>query len=139
MINYEIRRKVGLPLQENEKYLLNVLDSFQMELNSPINKEIQRQKLNEFIEIIKSFESTNRQLQLSGTTANNTLQNSNGNGSGSACTVVTKSGEVIDLSNLQEVQKSLREQQNAFKSLVGIINKDAKDLELIKRGMFKEK
>jgi hypothetical protein len=131
MINYEIRRKIGLPLQENEKYLLSVLESFQMELNSPINKEIQRQKLNEFVEIIKSFESTNRQLQLSGTA--NVIQSSN------ASTVTTKSGEVIDLSNLQDVQRSLREQQNAFKSLVGIINKDTKDLELIKKGMFKEK
>ena len=39
MINYEIRRKIGIPLQDNEKYLLNILDGFQVELNSPINKE----------------------------------------------------------------------------------------------------
>ena len=131
MINYEIRRKIGLPLQENEKYLLSVLESFQMELNSPINKEIHRQKLNEFLEIIKSFESANRHLQLSG--ASNLLQSSN------ATSVTTKSGEVIDFSNLSDVQKSLREQHKAFKSLVDIINKDMKDLEVIKKGLFKEK
>ena len=102
-----------------------------MELNSPINKEIHRQKLNEFLEIIKSFESANRHLQLSG--ASNLLQSSN------ATSVTTKSGEVIDFSNLSDVQKSLREQHKAFKSLVDIINKDMKDLEVIKKGLFKEK
>ena len=53
MINYEIRRKMGNPLQDNEKYLLNILDAFQIELSSPINKEIRRQKLNEFIDIMQ--------------------------------------------------------------------------------------
>jgi hypothetical protein len=135
MINYEIRRKLNLSLQENEKYLLSILDSFQMELNSPLNKEIQRQKLNDFVEIIKSYELTNRQQQLSGAltyTNNGALQSSKS-------TIVTRSGEIIDLSNLNEVQKSLREQHKAFKSLIDIINKDMKDLNLIKKGLFNEK
>lgn len=126
MINYEIRRKIGIPLQENEKYLLSILDSFQMELNSPINKEIQRQKLNEFVEIIKSYESTNRQQR----------------GSGGQALQTSSTGNVvdsIDASNLGEVQKSLREQHKAFKSLIDIVNKDLKDLDKIKKGLGIEK
>ncbi|RNA40897.1 nucleoporin p54 isoform X2 [Brachionus plicatilis] len=114
MINYEIRRKIGLPLQENEKYLLNVLDSFQMELNSPINKEIQRQKLNEFIDIIKSFEYSNRANPLK--TSSNFV-------------------ETIGANNLSEIQKSLKEQQKAFKSLIEIVNQDLKDLEIVKKDL----
>ncbi|CAF0960309.1 unnamed protein product [Brachionus calyciflorus] len=117
MINYEIRRKIGIPLQENEKYLLNVLDSFQMELNSPINKEIQRQKLNEFVEIIKSYELTNRMNPLQ---TNSSFNNSI---------------ETIGANNLADIQKSLRDQQKAFKSLIDIVNKDMKDLERIKKDL----
>lgn len=114
MINYEIRRKIGLPLQENEKYLMNVLDSFQMELNSPINKEIQRQKLNDFIDIIRSYEYSNRKNPLK----------SSGN-----------FVETIGANNLNEIQKSLKEQQRAFKSLIEIVNQDLKDLDIIKKDL----
>ena len=116
MINYEIRRKIGIPLQENEKYLLNVLDSFQMELNSPINKEIQRQKLNEFVEIIKSYELTNRMNPLKTTQSSNLV-------------------DTIGANSIAEIQKSLREQQKAFKSLIDIVNKDMKDLDKVKKDL----
>ena len=120
MINYEIRRKIGIPLQDNERYLLAVLESFQIELNSPINKEIQRQKLSEFLETIKSIENSQRvqcKMQQELKAAN----------------------QLSEMSNLGEVQKSLRDQQKAFKSLIEIINVDLKDLNLIKQGLYYEK
>jgi protein-tyrosine-phosphatase len=128
MINYEIRRKLGLPLQENEKYLLGILESFQMELSSPINKEIQRQKLNEFVDIIKSLETRKRHNQKPLSANSSGSVNSNGGGT-----------ETFDPSSLSEIQKTLREQQKAFKSLIDMINKDAKDLELIKKSVLNEK
>ena len=120
LINYEIRRKIGIPLQDNERYLLAVLESFQIELNSPINKEIQRQKLSEFLETIKSIENSQRvqcKMQQELKAAN----------------------QLSEMSNLSEVQKSLRDQQKAFKSLIEIINVDLKDLNLIKQGLYFEK
>lgn len=138
MINYEIRRKLGLPLQENEKYLLSVLESFQMELNSPINKEIQRQKLNEFAEIIKSYELRSRAANGGLAVSQEAVLRQSVASANTGC-VTTKSGEVIDLSNLTQVQKTMRDEQRAIKSLVDIINKDIKDLNVIKSTLFKEK
>ena len=119
MINYEIRRKMGMPLQDNEKYLLSILESFQMELNSPINKEIQRQKLNEFKEIIKTYESSARKPY--------------------AKAGANFGTELMDVNSMNEVQKSLREQHKAFKSLIEIINQDLTDLNKIKKDLYKEK
>jgi nuclear pore complex protein Nup54 len=114
MINYEIRRKLGICFQEDEKYLRNVLESLYIELSSPINKEIQKQKLNEFLEIVKSYELNNlkqhQQQQI-------------------------KSDNKIDLNNLEGIQHSLRDQHKIFKSLIEIINKDLNDLNLIKRNI----
>ena len=126
MINYEIRRKIGLPLQENEKYLSNILDNFQMELSSPINKEIRRQKFNEFMELIKTYESSNRQSsnQTNLTNISNQQQ--------------TTEIQTIDPNNLSDIQKSLREQHKAFKSLIEIINHDLKDINLIKNDLYKQ-
>ena len=47
--------------------------------------------------------------------------------------------QLSEMSNLSEVQKSLRDQQKAFKSLIEIINVDLKDLNLIKQGLYFEK
>lgn len=123
LINYEMRRKSGIPMQENEKYLSNILDSYDIELNSPINKEIREQKLKEFNEVIKQLETSaasdlsKRQTSVLG----------------------ASNGQLTDIGNLTEVQKSLKEQQLAFKSLIEIINQDLKDLNTIKRGILNEK
>lgn len=113
IINFEIRRKIGIPIQDQEKYLLNILDAFQIELNSPINKEIQRQKFSEFTENIKNIENSMRvkgKRQLEQQAAN----------------------KLNELSNLGDIQKTLKDQQKAFKSLIDIINNDLKDINLIK-------
>jgi hypothetical protein len=133
MINYEIRRKIGLPLQDNEKYLLSILDSFQMELSSPINKEIQRQKLNEFVEMIKILENNERSQMIHNEQRPFAANSSNGNVNASS------SAAFLDVNNLTDVQKALREQHKAFKSLIDIMNKDFKDLEIVKKGIFNEK
>lgn len=117
IINYEIRRKIGIPIQDAEKYLLNLLDSFQIELNSPINKEIQRQKFSEFTEIIKNLENSKQvkgKKQLEQQAAN----------------------QLDELNKLGDIQKSLTDQQQAFKSLIDIINVDLKSLNLIKQGVL---
>ena len=88
-------------------------------MNSPINKEIQRQKLNEFNEILKSYETSSRNINYSGGTSG--------------------TNPLIDANSLTDVQKSLREQHKAFKSLIEIINKDMKDLSIIKRDLFYQK
>jgi hypothetical protein len=129
MINYEIRRKIGIPLQDNEKYLLNILDGFQVELNSPINKEIRRQKLNEFVEVIKSFELTNSNRIFQQSSSNQTKQATN----------LSRDPILCDPNNLAEIQKSLREQHKALKSLIDVVNKDMKDLNSIKKDMYNEK
>lgn len=131
MINYEIRRKIGLPLQDNERYLLSILDSFQMELNSPINKEIQRQKLNDFKEIIKTFENNKKQSShlMPKTNVDNAVNSS----------AVMLNTELMDPNTLSDVQKSLREQNKAFKSLIDIVNQDQKDLNKINWDLFNEK
>lgn len=116
IINYEIRRKMGIPLQETERYLFNILESFQIELSSPINKEIQRQKLSEFTQVIKTMEQKQQvkgKRQLEQQAAN----------------------RLSDATQLSEVHKSLREQQKAFKSLIDIINNDLKDLNVIKQSI----
>ena len=138
MINYEIRRKIGVPLQDNERYLLSILDSFQMELNSPINKEIQRQKLSNFKEIIKTFENTKRQ------TSHLTPKYVSAGENNAANTTTSQSGtlhatELMDVNSLNDVQKSLREQHKAFKSLIDIINQDQIDLTKIKKDLYNEK
>lgn len=139
MISYEIRRKIGLPLQENEKYLLSILDSFQMELNSPINKEIQRQKLTEFVEMIKTLENNDRQWhqyqqqQQQQQPQSKPPFNNVGANAAAAGTLTP------DPNSMAEIQKSLREQHKAFKSLIDILNKDLKDLSKIKKGIFNEK
>ena len=114
MINYEIRRKLGICFQEDEKYLRNVLESLYIELSSPINKEIQKQKLNEFLEIVKSYELNNLKQQ-----QQQQMRQEN----------------KIDLNNLEGIQNSLRDQHKIFKSLIEIINKDLNDLNLIKRNI----
>lgn len=116
IINYEIRRKIGLPIQDYERHLLNILNSFQIELNSPINKEIQRQRFAEFTESIKAIESSmsikgKRQIEQQAV------------------------NQLRDMNNLGEVQKSLRDQQKAFKSLIEIINGDLKSLNLIRNSI----
>ena len=116
MINYEIRRKLGICFQEDEKYLRNVLESLYIELSSPINKEIQKQKLNEFLEIVKSYELNNaRQMQHSAK-QDEMITSSLSRGGGG--------GNKIDLNNLEGIQGSLRDQHKMFKSLIEIINKD---------------
>jgi hypothetical protein len=129
MINYEIRRKIGIPLQDNEKYLLNILDGFQVELNSPINKEIRRQKLNEFVEVIKSYELANSNQIFQQSSSNQAKQASN----------LSRDPILCDPNNLAEIQKSLREQHKALKSLIDVVNKDIKDLNSIKKDMYNEK
>ena len=112
-------------LQENEKYLSNILESYEIELSSPINKEIREQKINDFNEIIAQLENTaSNDLSKRQTTS---LSSSNG---------LNSQSQLSDLSNLTEVQKSLREQHLAFKSLIEIINHDMKDLNTIKRGLL---
>lgn len=116
IINFEIRRKIGIPIQDQEKYLLNILDAFQIELNSPINKEIQRQKFSEFTENIKNIENSMRvkgKRQLEQKVAN----------------------QLNEFNNLGDVQQTLKEQQKAFKSLIEIINSDLKDINLIKNSL----
>ena len=112
----EIRRKIGIPIQDAEKFLLNILDSFQVELNSPINKEIQRQRFTEFNQNIKSIENS---MQVKG---KRQLEQQ-------------AAKQLNDLSSLGDVHKNLREQQKAFKSLIDIINADLKDLKLIKSNL----
>lgn len=124
MINYEIRRKLGICFQEDEKYLRNVLESFQIELSSPINKEIQKQKLNEFLEIVKNYEITHKHQQKQQQLA-----------SAKSTEVSSITGVKYDLSKIEDVQKSLREQHKIFKSLVDIINKDLNDINAIKRNL----
>lgn len=133
MINYEIRRKIGLPLQENEKYLLGLLESIQMELSSPINKEIQRQKLNEFNDIVKSLEMRKRQQQ------QQQQQEKQKQPLSTASAANIDSSVVFDSSSLGDIQRSLREQQKAFKSLIDMIHKDEKDLELMRKSILNEK
>ncbi len=128
LINYELRRKSGIQMQENEKYLSNILESYEIELSSPINKEIREQKINDFNEIISQLESSasndlSKRQMTSLSTSTNSLNQS----------------QLSDLTNLTEVQKSLREQHLAFKSLIEIINQDMKDLNTIKRGLLNEK
>lgn len=123
LINYEMRRKSGVPMQENEKYLANILDSYDIELNSPINKEIREQKLKDFSEVIKQTEVT----------ASSDLSKRQTSVLGAS------NGQLTDIGNLSEVQKSLKDQQLAFKSLIDIINQDLKDLNTIKRGLINEK
>ncbi len=135
MINYEIRRKIGVPLQDNERYLLSILDTFQMELNSPINKEIQRQKLNDFKDIVKRFENNKRQN--AHLVPKLKVENSVNSSGGASSTIVNT--ELMDVNSLNEVQKSLREQQKAFKSMIDIINQDQKDLNKINWDLFNEK
>lgn len=135
MINYEIRRKIGVPLQDNERYLLSILDSFQMELNSPINREIQRQKLSNFKEIIKTFENTKRQTSYLTPKYAGSTSNVGANTTASSAL----NAELMDANSLNDVQKSLREQHKAFKSLIDIINQDQKDLNRIKKDLFNEK
>jgi hypothetical protein len=119
MINYEIRRKLGAPLQENEKYLLSILDSFQVELNSPINREIRRQKLNDFMDTIKKMESLNRK--------------------GTSLAQIDLNESQLGANNLTEIQSNLGEQQKALKSLIQIIKKDLSDMNLIKKELLHEK
>lgn len=114
MINYEIRRKIGYCFQEDEKYLRSILESFQIELSSPINREIMKQKLNEYQDIVKQYEMNN-QLRVSDT---NALQ---------------AEAYKTQLGSIDGIQNSLREQQKAFKSLIEIINKDLNDLSIIQR------
>jgi len=124
LISYELRRKSGIPIQENEKYLANVLESYEIELNSPINKEIREQKLKQFNEVISSMESASlNELSKRQTTTLASAANS----------------QFGDIGNLSDVQKSLREQHLAFKSLIEIINQDLKDLNTVKRGLLNEK
>ena len=120
MINYEIRRKLGICFQEDEKYLRNVLESLYIELSSPVNKEIQKQKLGEFLDIIKTYEMTHMRQ---GKTA----------GAGDDISILK--GNKIDLNNVEDIQKTLREQHKIFKSLIEIINKDLNDINIIKRNL----
>ncbi len=120
MINYEIRRKLGICFQEDEKYLRNVLESLYIELSSPINKEIQKQKLNEFLEIIKSYELTHMRQSITASKSDDlTIYKAN----------------KVDLNNVEDIQKSLRDQHKIFKSLIEIINKDLNDINIIKRNL----
>jgi hypothetical protein len=82
-------------------------------------KEIQRQKLNEFKEIIKTYESSARKPY--------------------AKAGANFGTELMDVNSMNEVQKSLREQHKAFKSLIEIINQDLTDLNKIKKDLYKEK
>jgi len=120
MINYEIRRKLGAPLQENEKYLFNILDSFQVELNSPINREIRRQKLNDFMDTIKKMESLNRTR-------------------GTSLSQIDLNESMLGANNLTDIQNNLGEQQKALKSLIQIIKKDLSDMNVIKKELLHEK
>lgn len=112
MINTEIRRKLGYGFQEDEKYLRSILESLQIELASPINKEIRKQKLNEYVEIIKLYEQQQQQQQHSFSDQTSQFYGS-----------------------IDEMHKSLKEQHKAFKSLIEIINKDLHDIEIIKKDM----
>lgn len=127
MINYEIRRKLGMPLLENEKYLLGLLETIQLELSSPINREIQRQKLNEFADIVKSIENRKQQQdQLKKPTAPLSANS-------------MEAAAFTDNSSFTEIQRSLKEQQKAFKSLIEMIQKDSKDLEIMRKTILNEK
>ncbi len=125
LINYELRRKSGVQLQENEKYLANILESFEIELSSPINKEIREQKFTKFNQVIRSIENaSSNDLSKRQTT--------------SLSSAATAASSLNDISNITDVQKSLREQHLAFKSLIEIINQDLKDLDTVKRGLLNE-
>ncbi len=113
IINYEIRRKIGIPIHDGERYLLNILESFQIELNSPINKEIQRQKFYEFTENIKTIENS---MRIKGQH-------------------LSEQQAASQIGDLGDVQKSLREQQKAFKSLIEIVNSDLKSINLIRTSL----
>lgn len=145
MINYEIRRKIGLPLQENEKYLLGLLESIQMELSSPINKEIQRQKISEFNDIVKSLEMRKRQQQQQQQLQHQQQQQQQSkqplgvHSSTSSMSNIDGGGVVFEPSSLGDIQRSLREQQKAFKSLIDMIHKDSRDLELMRKTILNEK
>lgn len=141
MINYEIRRKIGFPLQENEKYLLGLLESIQMELSSPINKEIQRQKLNEFVDIINSLENRRRhqQLQHQQQQQQQQLQQQKSAPLSALSNLGGVNEASYDSASLSDIQRSLREQQKAFKSLIEMIQKDSKDLEIMRKSFLNEK
>ena len=47
--------------------------------------------------------------------------------------------DLMDVNSLNDVQKSLREQNKAFKSLIDIVNQDQKDLNKISWDLFNEK
>ena len=49
------------------------------------------------------------------------------------------SGVVFEPSSLGDIQRSLREQQKAFKSLIDMIHKDSRDLELMRKSILNEK
>ena len=122
-------------VRNDERYLLSILDTCQMELNSPINKEIQRQKLNDFKDIVKRFENNKRQN--AHLVPKLKVENSVNSSGGASSTIVNT--ELMDVNSLNEVQKSLREQQKAFKSMIDIINQDQKDLNKINWDLFNEK
>ena len=65
------------------------------------------------------------------------IENSINSSGGASSTVVNT--ELMDVNSLNEVQKSLREQQKAFKSMIDIINQDQKDLNKINWDIFNEK
>ncbi len=117
MINYEIRRKIGYNFQENERYLRSVLESLQIELNAPINREIQKQKINEFLDIIKTYEAKQQQHVQS----NETSQ--------------YKQTTLANMDSIETMQKLLRDEHKALKSLIEIINNDVNDLTMLKRDM----
>jgi hypothetical protein len=121
MVSYEIRRKLGVALQDNEKYLINVLEPLYLDLTSPINKEMLRQKFSEFHELINSFQVSSASKETS---------------FGSSASKLFNSEEILTGGELSEVQNSLKEQHKAFKSLIEIINKDLKDLSIIKKGLI---
>jgi hypothetical protein len=147
MIKCDIRRKMGLPLQENEAYLYNVLESFQIELNSPINKEVQQQKFNEFIQSIKVFEEMNRKkakVQSGVKPIINTQPSLSLNGCGplQATTKLNQlNNNLIDAKKVNEytdMQQLLRQQHNAIKSLIEIVNQDLRVSKTIRNDMFTE-
>ena len=136
-INYEIRRKLGFPIQENENYLLGILTTFQNDLNSPINKEILRQKFTEFIDMIKSIEQNSsrkatlaNKLNMNATagSANDSFSSSSGGGGGVK--------QLYDSNNLNEIYKTLKEEQKAVKSLIEVVNKNLADLGLMKNDLI---
>ncbi len=136
IINYDIRRKTGMPMQDMERHLLAVLERMSVDLNSPIHKERQRNKFAEFADVVKAIET---RVVTASSDKRYLANKSNVSLDASSLTAAAAGGSEAASSISAEVQLTLREEQKAFKSLIEVINSDLRTLDVLKQSLARDK